>query len=680
MGRAKERSLIGKEKGPGRKTKKQADPVHLIEPTEAKPKKRRKNKAADAEKGLLKKKRKSEKTTEEPTEDVVEEKEEEVEMTIEEEDKENKLDDLNKLQENLLEKATGFEENKAWLTATNGDGGEEEDDDMGIIGDDFEGGSDGDEGKTVEVDEEVMGDEFPQDSDEESVNEEQEAAAEEAERQETARQITTFVMPTPEELAEEGIISREERNERIRAVLATLADFKTLRQAERNRREYRNLLLSDLCKHYEYNEFLMSQLMEIMPYGELIDLLDAQETRRPVTIRANSLKTRRRDLAQTLISRGVNLDPIGKWSKVGLVVYSTTVPLGATPEYLAGHYMLQGASSFIPVMGLDPKPGERVLDMCAAPGGKSAYLAALMKNTGMLLSNDASKERTKALTANLHRLGVHNAIVCNYDGLAFPKVMGNFDRVLLDAPCSGSGVVSKDPSVKQSKDEAEILKIAEMQKKLLLAAIDSTDHTSKTGGYIVYSTCSVLVQENEWVVDYALKRRHVKLEPLGVDVGKNGFTRINKYRFDKSMSLTKRYYPHTHNMDGFFVAKLKKLSSAVKTVKETEKSQTSDGEEEEEEEEMEEENVAEEVEDNGEEMEEESGGLTDSDKEEETVPVVKKEKVVSEESAQSSSKRTKVKKGKQSKKGKEEKSVETSSEQPEKAKLKKKKKKGGSST
>jgi len=691
MGRAKDRSLIGKERGPGRKTKKQADPVHLLEETEAKPKKRRKSKVADGEKDLKNKKRKSEKLPEEsPPEDV---EKDEVDLKLdeaeEEGDKENKLQDLSKLQDNLLEKATGFEENKNWLTATNGN--EEDDDDMGIIGDDFDGADDNEEDGKKDLgmgsDDEMMGDEFPKDSDDESVDEEKEAAAEEAERQEAAKKIQTFVLPTTEELEEEGIISREDRNERIRAVLATLADFKTLRQEDRNRKEYRNLLMSDLCKHYEYNEFLMSQLMEIMPYGELIDLLDAQETRRPVTIRANSLKTRRRDLAQTLINRGVNLDPIGKWSKVGLVVYNTTVPLGATPEYLAGHYMLQGASSFIPVMGLHPKPGERVLDMCAAPGGKSAYLAALMKNTGMLLSNDASKERTKALTANLHRLGVNNAVVCNYDGLAFPRVMGNFDRVLLDAPCSGTGVVSKDPSVKQSKDESEILKIAEMQKKLLLAAIDSTDHNSKTGGYIVYSTCSVLVQENEWVVDYALKRRHVKLVNVGVDIGKDGFTRINKYRFDKSMSLTKRYYPHTHNMDGFFVAKLQKLSATVKTVKEVEvKSQTSDGEEEveggDDDEEM---NGVE----NDEEMNDESGGLTDTDDEKEPSPgeeekekdsadngIIEEAMEVSESPKNAKKeKRTNSKKVKKSKIPNQEKSEEVSPVQPKKMKLRKKKSK-----
>ncbi len=101
-----------------------------------------------------------------------------------------------------------------------------------------------------------------------------------------------------------------------------------------------------------------------------------------MTIRTNTLKTRRRDLAQALINRGVNLDPIGEWSKVGLKIYDSQVPIGATPEYLAGHYMLQSASSFMPVIALAPQVNEKIIDMCASPGGKTTYVASLMKNTG----------------------------------------------------------------------------------------------------------------------------------------------------------------------------------------------------------------------------------------------------------------------------------------------------------
>jgi 25S rRNA (cytosine2870-C5)-methyltransferase len=113
--------------------------------------------------------------------------------------------------------------------------------------------------------------------------------------------------------------------------------------------------------------------------------------------------------------------------------------------------MLQAASSFLPVIALSPQPNERVLDMASAPGGKTTHMAALMQNTGIIFANDATKARTKSLTANVHRLGCKNVIICSYDGREFPKVMGGFDRVLLDAPCSGTGVISKDASVKTNK-------------------------------------------------------------------------------------------------------------------------------------------------------------------------------------------------------------------------------------
>merc|ERR1712142_1450193 len=319
----------------------------------------------------------------------------------------------------------------------------------------------------------------------------------------------------------------------------------------------------DLCTYYSYNDFMMDHFLNIFRVAEIVEVLEANEVQRPVTIRTNSLKTRRRDLAQALINRGVNLDPVGKWSKVGLVVYSATVPLGATPEYLAGHYILQGASSLLPVMALAPQEGERILDMGSAPGGKTTHIAAVMKNTGMLLANDANRERCKAVVGNCHRLGITNTVICSHDGRVLPKIMTGFDRVLLDAPCSGTGVISKDPSAKQSKDEQDIHLCSHLQKELILAAIDCLDHKSKGGGYLVYSTCSVLPEENENVVDYVLRKRHVKLVPTGLDFGVEGFTKYREKRYHPTMNLCKRYYPHTHNMDGFFVAKIKKLSNNI---------------------------------------------------------------------------------------------------------------------
>jgi ribosomal RNA methyltransferase Nop2 len=138
--------------------------------------------------------------------------------------------------------------------------------------------------------------------------------------------------------------------------------------------------------------------------------------------------------------------------------------------------------------------------------------------------------------------------------------MGGFDRVLLDAPCSGTGVIAKDPSVKTNKTEKDFMVLPHTQKQLLLSAIDSVNHHSSTGGYLVYSTCSVTVEENEEVVAYALARRpNVKLVETGLPFGKEGFTSFMGKKFDPSLKLTRRYYPHTYNVDGFFVAKFKKI-------------------------------------------------------------------------------------------------------------------------
>uniref|UniRef100_A0A673HII9 Probable 28S rRNA (cytosine(4447)-C(5))-methyltransferase n=1 Tax=Sinocyclocheilus rhinocerous TaxID=307959 RepID=A0A673HII9_9TELE len=367
-----------------------------------------------------------------------------------------------------------------------------------------------------------------------------------------------FKLPGAADRAKEGLLPMDLQtiHQRIKDNVDVLSHFTEKREEGKERSEYLSLLRSDLCTYYSYNEFLVSKLMDIFPLSELIDFLEANEIQRPVTIRTNTLKTRRRDLAQALINRGVNLDPLGKWSKVGLVIYDSSVPIGATPEYLAGQYMLQGASSFLPVMALSPQEGESVLDMSAAPGGKTTYLAQLMRNTGMIVANDANADRLKSVVGNIHRLGVTNAVICNYDGRQFPKVLKVY---ILIRKCSGV------------KDEADILRSAHLQKELILSAIDSVNADSPTGGYLVYCTCSIMVEENEWVVDYALKKRNVKLVPTGLDFGNEGFTRFKERRFHPSLKLSRRFYPHSHNMDGFFVAKLKKLSNTIPTAqKETE--------------------------------------------------------------------------------------------------------------
>ncbi|KAJ2902361.1 putative trna (cytosine-5-)-methyltransferase ncl1 protein [Zalerion maritima] len=348
---------------------------------------------------------------------------------------------------------------------------------------------------------------------------------------------------------------------RINDTVRVLDDFGKLAEEGRARAEYVNQLLKDICAYYGYSPFLCEKLFNLFSPREAFAFFEANEKARPMVIRTNTLRTHRRDLAQALINRGVTLEPVGKWSKVGLQIFDSTVPIGATPEYLSGHYILQAASSFLPVMALQAQEHERVLDMASAPGGKTTHLAAVMKNTGCIFANELKKSRAKALIGNVHRLGCRNVVVCNYDAREFPHVMGGFDRVLLDAPCSGTGVIAKDPSVKTNKTERDFIALPHMQKQLLLCAIDSVNHTSKTGGYVVYSTCSVTIDENESVVAYALsKRPNVRLVETGLTFGKEGFTSYMGKNFGKSLSLTRRFYPHTYNMDGFFVAKFQKIA------------------------------------------------------------------------------------------------------------------------
>ena len=362
--------------------------------------------------------------------------------------------------------------------------------------------------------------------DAEMQQEEEDAAAEF--KRTIAQETSIYHLPTKEEWdeTEDRLVPPSELRSHIESILEVLADFKSRREEGRARKEYMDWLTLFASDLYGYIPELIDYFLTMFSPVEAIEFIDASDKPRPLVIRTNTLKIRRKDLAAALMKRGVTLDPLAQWSKVGLKIVESPVPVGATPEYLSGQYMLQSAASMCPVLALDPQPKERVLDVSAAPGGKTSYIAQLMRNTGVVIANDLKADRQKATVANLHRLGVHNAITCTHDGRKLGHIFPNrFDRILLDAPCSGLGVISRDPSVKVQRTVEELKNCAHLQKELILAAIDALK-IYKPGkgdsGTMVYSTCSVSVFENEEVVNYALQKRDIKIVETGLEFGMFG--------------------------------------------------------------------------------------------------------------------------------------------------------------
>ena len=349
-------------------------------------------------------------------------------------------------------------------------------------------------------------------------------------------------------------------NRRTEEVLEKLSNSKTqkLQPGERP------LLLIELrklfCRLFNYNDELMDYIMNLFSPSECFAFLEMMETSRPVTIRVNSLKTQKASVVKSLTEKGVNLEPLNEICKMAFKINMSKVPIGATPEYLAGHYMLQSAASMLPVRALAPRPGESILDMAAAPGGKTTHIGQIMKNKGTIVANDFKKERTRALFYNCQRMGLTNVVITNFDGRKFPLSMKKFDRVILDAPCTGLGVISRDQSIKVKRTMLDIYRAAHLQRELLRRAID----LCRVGGYVVYSTCSFAVEENEAVVEYACKRRHVKIVDTGIEIESKAYTKYRENRYNDRMKYCIRVFPHVHNLDGFFVVKLLKTQEGIK--------------------------------------------------------------------------------------------------------------------
>jgi NOL1/NOP2/sun family putative RNA methylase len=217
--------------------------------------------------------------------------------------------------------------------------------------------------------------------------------------------------------------------------------------------------------------------------------------------------------------------------------------LASSPEYLQGLFYLQDASTQLAAEVLNPQQTDRVLDMAAAPGGKTTHLAARMKNKGVIVALDSSHGRIQKLKNNLERLGVANCVVYQKDAQYVSDLNMQFDKVLLDAPCSGN--FSLDAQWFEKRDFEGINANARLQKKLLRSAVG----VCKPGGIVLYCTCSLEKEENEDVIEWALDELNVELVPINEDVGVAGIT--------EKTALCKRIWPG--ETQGFFLAKLKKV-------------------------------------------------------------------------------------------------------------------------
>jgi NOL1/NOP2/sun family putative RNA methylase len=304
----------------------------------------------------------------------------------------------------------------------------------------------------------------------------------------------------------------------------------------------------NLSSKYGYDEWLVSRFLEYVP--KVTDFLSKMETTPTQYIRVNTLKISRAALVSRLESKGFEL----KSTVIPevLAVEKAPLPTGATNEYLLGYYYIQDLSSCMAVDALDIAPGQVVLDVAAAPGGKTTFMAQKMNNTGAIIALEPNDRRARSMSFNLARCGVYNTSIFKTDGLYADKFEMKFDRVLLDAPCSCEGVIAKDPTRKLSHTPEDVDHCSRIQERLIEAAASYV----KPGGIMVYSTCSFAPEENEMVVDKLLRKFwNITLEPVAY--GSSGLTRFGDLNFDGQLKHAHRLYPHLHDTTGFFIARLR---------------------------------------------------------------------------------------------------------------------------
>lgn len=269
-------------------------------------------------------------------------------------------------------------------------------------------------------------------------------------------------------------------------------------------------------------------------------------------IRVNTLKIEVNELKKRLEKQNFKLTQI-PWCKEGFWIEGERTDLGNLLEHALGYFYVQEASSMIPPVVLEPKENDSVLDVAAAPGSKTTQIGMYMKNTGIVVANDITGDRLASLGINIQRMGMKNAIVTKMRG---QHIKVEFDKILLDAPCSGTGTIMKSEAVVRDWNPSIGERLAVLQTKLISTAFNNL----KKGGTLVYSTCTMEPQENEGVISYLLETfPDAKLEEIKFE-GKrsNCILEFENEKYNPEVKKCLRIWPQDNGTEGFFVAKIRK--------------------------------------------------------------------------------------------------------------------------
>lgn len=297
-----------------------------------------------------------------------------------------------------------------------------------------------------------------------------------------------------------------------------------------------------LSAYYSHPSWMVKRWMKLFnrPFTE--ELLKANNNKPDLTLRVNNLVTNKEEIKKLLNEVDLGFTETEYLDQ--FIRLKNLTNITAWDYFAKGYFTIQDESTGFPTILLDPKPGMRVLDLCAAPGGKSAHLADLMNNEGEIVAIDKFESRLKILEENLERLHVKNVRTVVADSREFDDPE-KFDRVLVDAPCSGLGTLRKKPDIKWKRDLMDIRRLTVMQKELLESAAKQV----KLGGYLVYSTCTIEPEENFDIInDFVMSQPDFELVDAREQFGEE---LCNPYGCIQT-------YTNVHQIDGSFAAKLKK--------------------------------------------------------------------------------------------------------------------------